>query len=271
MLLAIDIGNTNTTLGVFSEEKLIATWHIDSNLHRTADEYSLLIVGMLNNRGIAMTNIEDIVICSVVPPLTATFEEISEYYFHLTPLKVGTGVKTGVRIRMDNPREVGSDRIVNAASAHYLYPGPVIVVDFSTAITFDTISRDGDYLGGAIAPGISTAVEALFMRTSMLPRVEVVAPKRAIGTNTVAALQSGIVFGYIGLIEGIVTRIQQELGEKAKVIATGGYAKMFAKEVKIIDEVNPWLTLIGLRVIYHMTKNQPPKTSISTSQKSLVR
>ena len=167
---------------------------------------------------------------------------------------IGAGVKTGVRIRMDNPREVGADRIVNAASAHHLYGGPVIIVDLGTATTFDTVSREGDYLGGAIAPGIITATEALFMRSAMLPRVELTHPKQAIGTNTISAMQSGIIFGYVGLIEGIVARIQQELGEKAKVVATGGYADLIAKETAVIDVVNPNLTLIGLRLIYLMNQ-----------------
>ena len=167
---------------------------------------------------------------------------------------VGAGVKTGVRIRTDNPREVGADRIVNAAAAHHLYGGPIIITDLGTATTFDTVSKEGDYLGGAIAPGIAAAAETLFMQAAMLPRVELVRPKHAIGTNTIAAMQSGIIFGYVGLIEGMVARIQQELGEKTKVVATGGFAELIAKETAIIDVVNPNLTLIGLRLIYLMNK-----------------
>ncbi|GAH30774.1 unnamed protein product, partial [marine sediment metagenome] len=196
-----------------------------------------------------------IALCSVVPPLISTFDELFQRYFHISPLVVGAGVKTGVRIRMDNPREVGADRIVNAAAAHHLYGGPVIVTDLGTATTFDTVSKEGDYLGGAIAPGIITAAEALFTQAAMLPRVELTRPKRAIGTNTIAAMQSGIIFGYVGLIEGIVARIQQELGEKAKVVATGGVAELIAKETSVIDVVNPNLTLIGLRLIYLMNKD----------------
>jgi type III pantothenate kinase len=208
----------------------------------------------MRHEGLDIPDIKAIVLCSVVPPLISTFDELFQHYFHLTPLVIGAGVKTGVRIRMDNPREVGADRIVNAAAAHHLYGGPVIVVDMGTATTFDTVSKEGDYMGGAIAPGIMTAAEALFTRTSMLSRVELVRPKRAIGTNTVAAMQSGIIFGYVGLIEGIVARIQQELEEKAKVIATGGFASLMAKETAVFDEVNPDLTLIGLRLIYQMNK-----------------
>jgi type III pantothenate kinase len=193
----------------------------------------------------------------VVPPLTATFEQLIQRYFHVSPLVVAAGVKTGVRIRMDNPREVGADRIVNAAAAHHLYRGPVIIVDLGTATTFDTVSREGDYIGGAIAPGLVTATEALYMRAAMLPRVELTRPKHAIGTNTITALQSGIIFGYVGLIEGIAARIQNELDEKALVVATGGYAELIAKETAVFDIVDPNLTLVGLRLIYDMNKTQP--------------
>jgi len=167
---------------------------------------------------------------------------------------IGSGVKTGVRIRMDNPREVGADRIVNAAAAHHLYGGPIIITDLGTATTFDTVSKEGDYLGGAIAPGIITAAEGLFTQAAMLPRVELTRPKQAIGTNTTSAMQSGIIFGYVGLVEGIVARIQQELEEKAKVVATGGYAELIASETSVIDTINPNLTLMGLRLIYLMNK-----------------
>jgi type III pantothenate kinase len=255
MLLAIDIGNTETTFGVFDGEELRATWHMATDIHRRADEYAALLLNLMRQQGIDIANIKAIVLCSVVPPLISTFGELFQRYFHVKPVVIGAGVKTGVSIRMDNPREVGADRIVNAAAAHHLYGGPVIVTDLGTATTFDTVSKEGDYLGGAIAPGIMTGAEALSTRTSMLSRVELVRPKRAIGTSTIAAMQSGIIFGYVGLIEGIVARIQKELGEKAKVIATGGYASLIAKETKVFDEVNPALTLIGLRLIYEMNKD----------------
>jgi len=257
MLLVIDIGNTDTTLGVFEGEELRATWHLATAIHRMADEYATLMLSLLHHKGLDASDIKGIALCSVVPPLTATFEELSQRYFQISPLVVAAGVKTGVRIRMDNPREVGTDRIANAAAAHHLYRGPIIIVDLGTATTFDTISKDGDYLGGAIAPGIATAAEALFTQASMLPRIELARPKYAIGSNTITAMQSGIIFGYIGLIEGVVARIQQELEEieeKAKVVATGGYAELIAKETSIIDIVNPDLTLIGLRLIYQMNK-----------------
>ena len=254
MLLAVDIGNTGTKLGVFEGEELRTTWHMNTSIHRMVDEYAALLTNLFHHQGLETSDIKEVALCSVVPPLIATFEELFQRYFHVSPLVVGAGIKTGVRIRMDNPREVGADRIVNAAAAHHLYGGPVIIADLGTAATFDTVSKEGDYLGGAIAPGIATAVEALSMRTAMLPRVELVHPQHAIGTNTIAAMQSGIVFGYVGLIEGIVTRIQQELGMKTKVVATGGYAELIAKETPMFDVINLDLTLIGLRLIYQMNK-----------------
>ncbi|MFC1950515.1 type III pantothenate kinase [Chloroflexota bacterium] len=254
MLLAVDIGNTDTTLGVFENEELRATWHIATVIHRMTDEYAVLLLDLLHHQGLDKSDIEEVALCSVVPPLVTTFKDLFQQYFHISPLVIETGVKTRVRICMDNPREVGADRIVNAAAAHHLYGGPVIITDLGTATTFDTVSKEGDYLGGAIAPGVVTSAEALFAQAAMLPRVELICPKHAVGTNTIAAIQSGIVFGYIGLIEGIVARIQQELGKKAKVVATGGYAELIAKETRVIDEVNLDLTLIGLRLIYLMNK-----------------
>ena len=255
MLLAIDVGNTETKLGVFEGDKLRATWHMATSIERRVDEYAALFLNLLPHQGLSTSDIKEVALCSVVPPLITTFRELFQRYFHLSPFVVEAGVKTGVRILMDNPREVGADRIVNAAAAHKLYRGPVIVVDLGTATTFDTVSKEGDYLGGAIAPGIITATESLFKRAAMLPQLELTHPERAIGTNTISAMRSGIIFGYVGLIEGIVTRIQQELGEKTKVVATGGYTDLIAKETEIIDVVNPDLTLIGLRLIYLMNKS----------------
>jgi len=256
MLLTVDIGNTNITIGVFDGSKMKATWRVATSVHRMPDEYASLILHLFEHEGIATSQITDAILCSVVPPLTGVFEEMCRHYLKVSPLLVEAGVKTGVRISMDNPREVGADRIVNAVAAHQLYGGAVIVIDLGTATTFDAVSEEGDYLGGAIAPGIAIATEALFARTAVLPRVELTHPKRAIGRNTVAAMQSGIVFGYAGLIEGIVTRIKQELGGKAKVVATGGYAELLARETPAIEEVNPDLTLIGLRLIYEMNKTK---------------
>jgi type III pantothenate kinase len=220
------------------------------------DEYASLLLHLFERQGIDASKITDAILCSVVPPLAGVFEEMYRRYLKVSPLVIEAGVKTGVRISMDNPREVGADRIVNAVAAHHLYGGAVIVIDLGTATTFDAVSEEGDYLGGAIAPGIAIATEALFARTAVLPRVELTHPKRAIGRNTVAAMQSGIVFGYAGLIEGIVGRIREELGGKAKVVATGGYAELLARETPVIDEVNPDLTLIGLHLIYEMNKTK---------------
>ncbi len=254
MLLAIDIGNTNITIGMFKDDKLEATWRIATGIHRMTDEYAVILLNLLRQQGLDATNVTKVAICCVVPPLTAVFEELCQKYFKVAPLVVKAGVKTGVRIRMDNPAEVGADRIADAAAAHHLYGGPVIVVDLGTSINFDTVSKEGDYLGGAVAPGLSMAAESLFTRTAMLPRVGLTRPERAIGTNTIAAMQSGLIFGFVGLIEGIIARIEQELGEKAKVVATGGYAELIAKETSVIDTINPDLTLIGLRLIYMMNK-----------------
>ncbi|MEE8194287.1 MAG: type III pantothenate kinase [Dehalococcoidales bacterium] len=254
MLLAIDIGNTETTLGVFEGEGLRATWHTATVIHRTADEQAALLSNLLDSQGLDSNDIKGVALCSVVPPLTAIYEEMFGRYFNISPMVVRAGVKTGVRILMDNPKEVGADRIVDAVAAHHLYGGPIIIVDLGTATTFDTVSKDGDYLGGAIAPGIVSAAEAMFHRAAMLPHVELVRPDRVIGTNTIDAMKSGIVFGYVSLVEGMVARIQKELGAKTRVIATGGFAEMIAKETAVVDEVNPDLTLIGLRLVYQMNK-----------------
>jgi type III pantothenate kinase len=255
MLLAVDIGNTETTLGVFEGEKLRATWHIETVINRTADEFAPLLTSLLGNKGLQLSDIGKVSFCSVVPTLTATFEEVFQRYFGISPMVVAAGIKTGVRICMDNPREVGADRIVNAAAAHHLYGGPVIIVDLGTATTFDIVSEKGDYMGGAIASGIATAAETMFRKAAMLPSVELIRPEHVIGSNTIDAIKSGIVFGNVGLVEGMVARIQGELGVKTKVIATGGYAHLIAAETKIIDGVNPDLTLIGLRLIYRMNNS----------------
>ena len=254
MLLTLDVGNTSVAMGAFEGDKLKATWRMATSISRMPDEYAALLFPLLNQEGFKTSDITDVCICSVVPPLIATFEHLFERYFKIKPLIVGAGTKTGVRIRMDNPREVGPDRIVHSAAAHHLYGGPLIIVDMGTATTFDTVTKDGEYTGGAIAPGLNTAAEALFGRTAMLPRVKLVRPAKAIGTNTIAAMQSGIVFGYVGLIEGMISRIQKELPEKAKVVVTGGYSEIIAGETNLVDVVNPDLILIGLKLVYGMNK-----------------
>jgi type III pantothenate kinase len=254
MLLAVDIGNTNVTLGAFEGDRLDATWRIATVHDRMPDEYGILITQLLEHRGLSPADIGGVAMASVVPNLTRTFKQVSEGYLGHDPLIVDAGVKTGVRILLDNPREVGADRVVDCAAVQAKYGGPACVVDFGTATTFDAISREGDYLGGAIAPGIGIAAEALFSRASKLYRVEIAAPERAIGTNTVAALQSGIFFGYVALVEGLVARFRQELDDDMKVIATGGLAEVVAKETPVIQHVDPWLTLDGLRLIYEMNR-----------------
>jgi len=252
VLLAVDIGNTTVALGIFQGEKLKATWRFSTDVHTLADEYASLLLNLLKLEGLAFSDIDKAIISSSVPPLVTTFEELCKRYCRVTPLVVGAGVKTGVKILLDNPREAGPDRVVNAAAAHRLYGGPLIVIDFGTATTLDAVSAEGDYLGGAIAPGIAISADALFERAAKLPRVELVPPKKAIGKNTVAAMQSGIIFGYVGLIEGIVARMRKELGGKVRVIATGGLADVIASETNVIDILDPDLTLVGLRLIHEL-------------------
>lgn len=254
MLLAIDIGNTNVTLGVLEDETIRATWRMATDINQMGDEYAAMLLTLLEHNGIKKSDIGEAAMCSVVPPLVSTFEELLSRYFGVTPVVVRPGVKTGVRIVYPNPREVGADRIVNAAAANHLYNGPVIIVDMGTGTTFDIVNREGEFIGGVIAPGIGIAAQALYTRTAALPRVELVAPEKAIGTTTVTAMQSGIVFGYISLVEGLLKRVQNELPEKALVVATGGYASLIASGTRLIDKINPDITLIGLKVIYEMNK-----------------
>ncbi len=243
-------------LGVFDGETLVANLRVSTDARRSSDEYGLMIRDLLALNGVERSTITDVCMCSVVPPLTGIFEEVSETYFRIKPLSITAGVKTGLQISYDNPRDVGADRIVDAVAAINLYGKPVIVVDFGTATVFDAISRDGIYLGGAIAPGINVAAEALFLNTSQLRRVELVAPKSAIGQNTSTALQAGLVLGYAGLVTGLVERFKSELGPEAKVIGTGGLATIISKEADVFDDINQDLTLIGLRMIYNMNQTQ---------------
>ncbi len=254
MFLAIDIGNTNITIGVYGGPQLHATWRIATVHDRMADEYGITLLQLMKHRGIEPGQVQGAAIASVVPALTGPFRRVCLDYIRVDPLVVDTGVKTGVRIRYENPREVGADRIVDCAAVQAKYGGPACVVDFGTATTFDAISREGDYLGGAIAPGIGIAAEALFSRASKLYRVEIAAPARAIGANTASAMQSGIFFGYVGLVEGLVARFRRELGDDMSVIATGGLAEVVAKETDVIQFVDPWLTLEGLRIIYDLNR-----------------
>jgi len=250
VLLAIDIGNTNVTMGVFNGEDLLATWRMATDSRKLPDEYGLLIKNLLPLKQVDPKEVHSIAICSVVPPLTQVFEELSKAHFGITPLIVGTGTRTGVRIQYENPRDVGADRVVDAAAAFNLYGGPVIIVDFGTATVFDAVSQDGTYLGGAIASGINLTAEALYEHTAQLRRVELVTPKTAIGRNTAASIQSGILYGHIGMVEAMVRRFKDEMGDDVKVVATGGLAPLIQKETTVFDVVNPELTLVGLRLIY---------------------
>jgi type III pantothenate kinase len=252
MLLAIDVGNTNITLGLYQGNDLGPRWRLATNHDRMPDEYGLQFVNMLAYAGSTSKDLSGICMASVVPPLTGKIIEACRQYLNLDPLVVDAGVKTGVRIRYEDPRAVGADRIVDAAAVQRLYGTPACVVDFGTATTFDAISKEGDYLGGAIAPGVSIAAEALFKMTAKLPRVDLQRPPAAIGRNTVHAMQSGMLFGYVGLVEGMVTRFRAELGPDMRVIATGGLAELVARETEVIDIIAPWLTLDGLRIIWEM-------------------
>lgn len=254
MLLALDIANTNIKIGLFQGEELNATWRIATSVQRMPDEYAMIMLNFLRHQGINTADINEGAMSCVVPPLLTTFNELFHKYFNIDPLAIGPGVKTGVRIRMDNPREVGADLIANAAASLHLYKLPVIVVALGTATAFATVSKDGDYLGGVIAPGIGISADALYNRAAALPRVELTRPKTTIGPNTIAAMQSGIIFGYAGLVDGIVTRIKEELGDSATVVATGGYADIIAREAKTINVVNPDLTLIGIKTIHDMNR-----------------
>lgn len=253
MLLALDIGNTIIVIGVYRGEELVASWRTATASHRMPDEYAMLISNLFAYRGLDLSDVSDVVIASVVPSLSATFDTFSRQYLNARPIHVGPGLKTGIRVLYENPPDVGADRIANAVATFRRYGGPAIVVDFGTAMILDAISKDGDYLGGAIAPGITIAADALFQRAARLYRVELIRPRTAIGRNTIASMQSGIILGYVGLIEGLVTRFKQEMGP-AKVIATGGLAEVIAGETSAIDVIDQGLTLDGLRLIYEMNR-----------------
>lgn len=254
MLLTIDIGNTNITLGLYETDTIGPRWRLATVHERMPDEYGLQVLGLLNHANHEPGELTGICIASVVPPLTGVFVEACQKYLGLEPLILDAGVKTGVRIRYEDPRAVGADRIADAAAVRHLYGGPACVVDFGTATTFDGISAEGDYLGGAIAPGINIGAEALFLRTAKLPRVDLQRPPVAIGRNTVHSMQSGLLFGYVSLVEGMVRRFRQELGPEMKVIGTGGLTRLIARETNVIEIIAPWLTLDGLRVIWELNR-----------------
>lgn len=251
MILAIDVGNTNIVLGVFKGRQLLTHWRLSSSKDNSEDEYGIMLLNLFKHAKLDYRDITGIIISSVVPNKMYSLELMCRKYFGIKPLVVGPGIKTGINIRYDNPKEVGADRIVNAVAGYEIYGGPLIIIDFGTATTYCVISDKGEYLGGCIAPGIRISTDALFEHAAKLPRVELVKPPQVICKNTVSSMQAGIIYGYVGQVDYIVRKIKQELGAPhAKVIATGGLAKMIAEESELVDETNELLTLEGLRIIY---------------------
>jgi len=254
MLLTIDIGNTNLTLGLYEGDTLGAHWRLATDHNRMPDEYGLQFLGLLQNAGKTLKDIKGISLASVVPPLTGRVVQACREYLKQEPLVVDAGVKTGIKIRYEDPKAVGADRVCDAVAVMKLYGGPACVVDFGTATTFNAVTKDGEYLGGAITAGINLAAEALYTRAAKLPRIDLQVPPSVIGRNTVHAMQSGLLFGYVSMVEGMVNRFRSELGGDMKVVATGGLAEVVAHETKVIDIIAPWLTLEGLRLIWELNR-----------------
>ena len=252
MLMALDVGNTKCSVGIYSNDKWVADWRFTTHLDYLADEYYILLKALLNNEDLAWKDISGIVIGNVVPSLTLTFEELSWRILGHSPVQVGPNIKTGIKILVDNPSEVGADRIANTAAVQKLYGGPAIVADLGTATTFDVISKNGEYVGGAIAPGLGIAADALVSQTAKLPKVELSIPDKALGKNTIDAMQSGLVIGYLGLFKELISRLSTEISGQSQVIATGGMAEIVSKWTNVIDIVSPRLTLEGLRIIHEL-------------------
>jgi len=258
MLLALDVGNTNTVLGLYrldgEKPELAAHWRVTTHRSSTVDEYGMLFVNLFQMQGLAATQVTHIIVASVVPPVDSTLRHVCEQYFHVDPMFVEPGIKTGMPMLIDNPTELGADRLADSVAAYARYGGPCIVVDFGTATKFEVISARGEYMGGAIAPGLGISTEALFSRAARLTRVDIKRPAKVIGTNTVGHLQSGIFFGYIGLVDGIIERILGELDAQPRVIATGGLAHMVAPDSRYIQEIDEMLTLEGLRILFERNR-----------------
>lgn len=250
MILVVDVGNTNIVLGIYKQQQLLYHWRLSTNRSATSDEYGLMVYNLFQHAGIKLADVKGVIISSVVPPLMFVLEQLSLNYIKKTPYIVGPGIRTGLNIRYENPREVGADRIVNAVAGIELYGTPLIIVDFGTATTFCYIDESAQYIGGAITPGIGISTEALYQRAAKLPRIELVKPKSIIGRNPVTSMQAGIIYGAAGQVDGIVERIREEFGTDPKVIATGGLAELISSESRTIDVVDPQLTLQGLRILY---------------------
>jgi type III pantothenate kinase len=263
VLLAVDVGNTNTVAGLFDGERLVARWRLSTERRRMPDEWWALLAPLLGTAGVAAAAIDGMIIDSSVPVVAISLRDMAERYLHCQPLIVSIDLDLGVRARVDNPREVGPDRLVNAVAARALYGAPAVVIDFGTATNFDVISAEGDFIGGAIAPGLVVAFEALTSRAARLYAVELRAPERAIGANTITNMQSGMVLGYVGLVEGLISRISAELGQPPIVIATGGLADVIAAATPAIDHHDPNLTLIGLRLVYERNAGRASSAPIA--------